>query len=215
MYKLEVFPSELNLSEIFQSLDIKFALVNDDGQQVQMEGKCRDFLGDVIWSELTGHGEYSIYGSIYDPEEIRWTATKARVSMKFPDAKNKKYFIKHLPKLNDMEIRYGLSPTIFHETEEPLRIVVEGDVTWVSHEWKISLYSFLLKISSYYSPKSIRSPDDGYFELWKTDGNADFLMRNIKTDVTKHENNIISAHNRSGFVSILRKDDHIFRQFFN
>lgn len=214
MMELQIYPAKLHLNEIFQSLDIKFALVNDDWQQVQMEGKCRDFLGDIIWSEAIGHGSFEIYGSRYNPAIVQWCSSKARVSIKFPEERFKRYFIKHLPQLNKMEAKYNLEPSRFYETDNPLRIVVEGDVTWVSHEWKISLYSFLLKIASYYRPSSIRNPDDGYFKLWKVDGNAEYLMKNIHQDVMFHHDDIYAAHNQSGFVSILNNECHPIRNYF-
>jgi len=47
--KLGTFKNEYELNEIFQSVAIQFAFVDDKYEQIHQPGKCRDFLDDIPW----------------------------------------------------------------------------------------------------------------------------------------------------------------------
>jgi hypothetical protein len=214
-YQLKLYPDNLSLCEIFQSLVVKFAFVNEDGQQVQKEAKCRDFLGDVVWCHATDEEPYEIYGSEYDPNKFRWDSEVTRMSLKFPNDKTKDNFMKNFHQFQELERKYGIPESVCLETQYPLRVVVVSDKVWQSHEWKVSYYSFLLKILCYPTVADLESPESKYYKVYVEKQGEEYLMGNLHKVVDDHKSDIYDAHNNSGFYSILNNEKHAFRKFFS
>lgn len=198
--KLELFPMK-STNEIFQSLDIKFSFVNSDYKQVSNPIKCRDFLGDVLFSRKIGKS-VSIYGFNYNFQTNPYDTKKTRISMKFPNKESFDYLVANIHKLNELETSFGLTKTKLMTTQDKQTLVVVGSNVWQSAPWKISLYTFLLKMYSYTDENSLESPEDGYYEVLK--GNLSKLMSKIKVRKVMWYDDVGWTHNYSGFVSVIK-----------
>lgn len=202
MKKIKLVKTEVkSLSEIFQTLDIKFAWVNKKFEEVSTPAKCRDFLGDCIWSKKTGKAS-SIYGFKYNYKESPFDG--CRFSLKFPDDTSKANFIKNLSYLHEREKQAGVKLTKVFETQELNTLVIKGSNTWANATWKISLYTFYLKVMSYASPEHVKDPESGYIG-YLSNGKEATLLSKVKRLKKEHiPSDIGSAHNYMGFVSLIK-----------
>lgn len=206
MITIEKYPKE-SLAEIFQSLDIKFSFLNKINEttykQIHTEVKCRDFLGDVLWSKATKRNVY-IYGFKFNHDQADLDKEKLRVSLKFPDEKSKNNFINNIDKLNKLFKPCKTEPTIFIETDDTDYLIVEADPAWQSNIWKLSLFTFYLKVFSYKSTRSLKTPEDGYIKSLTLETKKK-LFKQIKDKTEEFYYDTISmAHNYSGFYSIIK-----------
>lgn len=199
-------------SEIFQSIDAKIAFVNKKYEQMSLGVKCRDFLGDCIWSQKTGKIA-SIYGFSYSYKKTPYDLTKTCLSIKTPNDKEYNSILNNIGVLNSLEKEYGIKQTKILLTQEKNTLVLEGDKLWQSNVWKISLYSFLLKLLCYDLTHGLvaskySSPEDSYAKTLFEKDNLHLLMSNLHMmDEVVHKE-IGMAHNYSGFISVLnRKTD--------
>ena len=151
--------------EIFQSLDIKFAFVSkiDDNsyKQLHLAVKCRDFLGDCIWSGVTKQIA-SIWSFKFDASKTPIDTDKLRLSMKFPDKYSMENFIANFNILEHKEFLAHTKTSWWYPTDQDNTIIVEADPLWQSEVWKISLYSYYLKVISYKSTEDLMEPENRY-----------------------------------------------------
>src|SRR5512139_1741402 len=147
------------LAEIFQSLDIKFAFVNKKFEEVSLPAKCRDFLGDCIWSRKTGK-EANIYSFVYDYKTTPFD--DCRFSLKFPTGESYNNFIANLPMLHEKEKKAGVKLSKIFMTDDKTTLVIVGSNYWIKDSWKVSLYTFYLKLMSYKSISVVQSPENSY-----------------------------------------------------
>lgn len=166
--KFTKYPKIDTLSEIFQSLDIKFSLLNKDNEQVSMEGRCRDFLIDCLTSKILEH-KISIYGMKYDFNENPYDEDNIRMSLHFPDLKNKKIFLEQIHFLNKLEKENGIETTKVFATKYKKYIILIGDKIYLSDSWKISFFGLMIKLLSYpnYGTEGyqLKSPEDEYYRV--------------------------------------------------
>jgi hypothetical protein len=193
-------------SEIFQSLDIKFAFVSKiDGnkyKQLHLAIKCRDFLGDCIWSGITGQ-EVLIYGFKFNASETKIDTDKLRLSLKFPNKDSMDNFRNNFDLLKQKDLLAGTSNSQWVLTDQPNTIIVEADSLWQSNVWKISLYSYYLKFISFKDKSYLERPEDGYAEIL-TEKIEIKLLSKIKCMKEVLSNDLATAHNNSGFVTIIK-----------
>lgn len=196
----------IKASEIFQSLDIKFAFVKkinkNEYSQVHMEIKCRDFLGDCIWSREKKK-EVNIYNFKYSFEKDPYDTRKTRLSLKFPDEESMVNFKNNFQTLNHIEDDYEMSPSKWKETNDKQTLIVESSSLWQSCVWKMSYYSYLLKILSYKDMNTLAPPEKDYAVLLDIETKHK-LMKNIRNKREILKDDMRLAHNNSGFVSILK-----------
>ena len=198
-----VYGDDKDLAEIFQSMDIKFAFVNKDYQQVHQPCKCRDFLGDMIWSRKTGQ-LVKIYGLAYDFAEHPYDTEVTRFSLKFPNRDQLDNFIKNINYLHKREKAYKIpSLTKILETDKNLTIVIESDKVWQSHGWKLSLFTFYIKLMGYEDPLKPKSPESGYLTALTPEKEHEFLS-NIFLDVDDLHKELYYSHNYSGFYTAIQ-----------
>jgi len=204
-YKKSYTPIEkkLHLSEIFQSLDIKFSFLDKNYRQVTVPAKCRDFLGDCIFSRIK-ETPVNIYGFSYDYSESPYYLDKTRLLLTFPSILVKNKFIRNLNTLHSLEEEAHLCLTKVYKVEGAnLALIVEGDKNWQEDSWKISLYSFYLKKLSYSSDKCLLYPEKDYNKTLTT-MNEGLLLKNIRRETSQYMcGDLMENHNYSGFVSIL------------
>lgn len=195
--------SGLNLAEIFQSLDIKFAFVNRKYEEVSAPAKCRDFLGDCIFSRKTKQ-KVGIWGFKYDYKDTPYD--DCRFSLKFPTTESKDNFIANLSYLHTKEKQAGVKLSKVYETQLDNTLVIEGSNWWISTIWKVSLYTFYLKVMSYKTPQEVKSPENDYIK-YLTQEKENKMLSKIKTKVEYLPTNTNSAHNYMGFVSLIQGKD--------
>ena len=192
----------LNLAEIFQSLDIKFAFVNKNGEQVSAPGKCRDFLGDCIWSKKYNEKAY-IYGFTYNYSETPYD--DCRLSLKFPSTEAMTNFLVNLPYLHEKEKKAGVKRSVVYETQEKDTLVIAGSNWWINAVWKISLYTFYIKVMSYKTPQDCGDPENKYVKKLTPEIEDQMLSKIKKKSKQVLKTDIYVAHNNSGFVSLINK----------
>jgi hypothetical protein len=138
--------------EIQQTAALRFAFVNKTDEttvrQVFAPVMCRDFLGDVLYSEREKRTA-EIFGFKYDPNEKKIDRDVTRMSISFPSQEHLGFFKEHLFWLHQLEEANGLSLTKVIETDEKEILIVEGDTWWMGGIWRISAYTFFLRIMTY------------------------------------------------------------------
>jgi hypothetical protein len=202
-YNLKDYSKDFDLCEIFQSLNIKFSMVDGEGQQICAPHKCRDFLGDILWSKATDR-EAHIYGFNYSHAEAPKDESVTRLSMKFPKLEYRKTFIKNIKEFNEKIGKYGAEPCkVF--TAGTHTLVVEGDKCWQSAGWKISFYTFYLKVMCYESIEDLEDPEDGYYKkLMKNEKVRELFWKNMHNPFTHFPAGINEQHNHTGFYATMR-----------
>lgn len=208
--KLKEFSGRGYLNEIFQSLDIKFAYVNKDKDgnffQIHKEAKCRDFLGDVIWAKKTKN-PVSIYGFRY-AHAIGFEKNEDNtiLSIKFPEFESLQNFKRRLCTLHTQEKKYGIEKTQLFSTDDKLTLLVVADKDYQSTVWKMSWFTYQLKLLSYKSAKEIKAPETNY-KKYLTTTNVKALWTSVKNAFNEElSNELHMAHNHSGFVSIIKSN---------
>lgn len=207
--------SGCNPAEIFQSLDIKFALLNEKDEQVHLGIKCRDFLGDCIWSK-NNKARASIYSFTYNFEDKPYDTENPKMTLKFPDGKSQENFLKHVDFINGKEEIAGLEKkTVVFLTQEKDTVLVEFDKAWVEGAWKVSLYTFYLKLMSYDDPANPPVSNESSYLAAMPPEKEEILLANVRDYVTKWEGSGINkVHNYSGFKSVCTELNPIGIEFF-
>lgn len=206
MVKLKKIPVP-HLSEIFQSLDIKFAFVNAEYSQVSVPAKCRDFLGDCLWSR---HQErsVSIYGFNYDYRTDPYDTKVLRISLTFPDLDSIANFTHNFDMLEEKEIKAGIKkPSKYIEVEEdPLTLVIEASKHWQSAIWKLSLYTFYLKLLAYPKNSLLLEPEKDYYITLSVDGVEDKMLAKVNKKKANLYPSLYDSHNKAGFISAIKSN---------
>lgn len=190
-----------HLTEIFQSLDIKFSFVNKNMEQVTVPAKCRDFLGDCIYSKKK-KAPISIYGFSYNYNTHPYD--DCRFSLTFPNKDSMTNFINNISWLHEKEKQAGLVPSEISFTDDKATLIIEGSRNWISAIWKVSLYTFYLKVISYPSVSHLESPENKYITKLTPEKEAAMLSK-VKSRKAEHYPNDdhYSVHNSQGFYSML------------
>lgn len=191
-----------SLSEIFQSLDIKFAYVNKKMEQVTVPAKCRDFLGDCIYSKKK-KTSVSIYGFSYNYKDKPFD--DCRLSLTFPDSNSYDNFINNINYLHEREKQAGVKLTEIFTTDDKSTLVIEGSNYWVSAVWKVSLYTFYLKLISYKSIDLAKSPEDKYIKKLTPQIESAMLtkVKTRKAEWYDQNTSTSNIHNNYGFYSMI------------
>lgn len=187
------------LSEIFQSIDIKFAYVDKRGYQVHLPCKCRDFLGDMIWSRKTGK-DVAIYGMRYSFSKSPYDEEVTRLSLRFPDQQTYDNFKRNFSFLTDKEKQYNIPESKLYLSSEK-ELIIEGDKVWQSNVWKLSIYTFYIKLMGYHNPEQPEQPEHGYWVKYKDLENK--FLSNIWLDIDDTHTDLDMAHNYSGFYTAI------------
>jgi hypothetical protein len=216
-------------NEIKQDSETKFSFLDekeDHFVELFYPVKCRDFLGDCIFSKHTG-----VYVTIYGFKTTpKLNLDKTKLLITSENEEEISNIRKNLSYLLKIEAKNKLEPTIIVDlepTEDTTpKIVLIGDSKWMTNVTTISLYSYLIRRLSYKDPKpnKIKKGNEKQYE--------DCLGKNYKTllnNISKiaipvinttgwNETNISCAHNSSGFVSLftsLKLDNTLSTLFFS
>lgn len=191
----------IELAEIDQYMDIKFAFLNADYEQVIRPCKCRDFLGDMLWSRATGNN-VQIYNMKYSYAENPYDINVTRFSLKFPRKDAMENFIKNFHFLTEKEVKYGVTPSVWFNTDQPLTLVIEGSPIWQSNNWKLSLYTFYIKCMGYPELGDYKGPEYKY-QQYLTQKREEALLSNLKLEFNDTIQDLYRTHNDSGFVHLI------------
>jgi len=196
---------EKHTAEAFQSLDVKFAFLNkvknNKYKQIHTEIKCRDFLGDCLWGTTT-RNKVNIYGFTFNPIKSIISQEGLFLSLLFPDNNSMSDFKTNFPTLREKERQLGLVLSEMIETDKERTLIISADKVWQSAIWKLSLYTFYLKVISYETPSCAEDPENGYLDVLSPDKEEKLLSKLHDNNEVLYET-IHLAHNYSGFVSIL------------
>lgn len=201
--KLKLYPNYVKTVDAFQTLDIKFGFVNAKYEEVSNPSKCRDFLGDCIWSMKTGN-EAQIYGFQYNYADMPYDLETTRFSLQFPNEESKGYFLTNLPQLHEKEAKAGVKLTEVFTTNHKDRLIIEADKSWQSNLWKLSLYTFYIKMISYKDIKHLKDPESDYIKELTSEKETKLLDAVTKEVKEIMHDNISIVHNYSGFYSLLQ-----------
>lgn len=197
-------------SEIFQTISLLFSFVKKEGDvytQLFQPVKCRDFLGDLIYSKKSGL-PICIYGFNYSYKTHPYDEDMLRMSLTFPSSKEIKNFKNNFAFLNNKETRraeegWGLYMSQYHEVDkEPLTLIIEADPLWQSNTWKLSLFSYYLKLMSYPDVNKPEQPETQYAQKLTPEIETRLLSQ-LHVLEESLQNSVSMAHNYSGFVSII------------
>lgn len=119
---------------------------------------------------------------------------------------------KNLESLHQWEEENGLEKTQMLVADDPtgmLGIIFIGDKAWRSALWKITLYSYLLKRTTYASFLPKGTGGEEYWNALKKKGNIHKLLPKVKTFMTEHYVNkgYSGIHGLSGFYTICATND--------
>jgi hypothetical protein len=204
--KLKTYTGEQNLCEIFQSIDVKFAFVNSNYEEVSKPAKCRDFLGDCIWSYKTKKN-VQIYGFNYSYKDSPYDLETLRLSLTFPDFDTMKIFKSRWKEIISKKEKKALGltrKTEVLETDQKLTLIVEADKLWQSNTWKLSLYTFYLKLACYKTLEEVQDPENRYIKIL-TKEKENRLLNNTNYNEEDLFDEIYEQHNQTGFVSIIKQ----------
>jgi hypothetical protein len=209
--KVKVHPKVVaanHLIQIFQQTACLFSYVveKEDGfHQIIPPVKCRDFLGDMLWSRATEKTS-KIYGLEYSFKDNPYDTERLSLSIKFPDADTFNNFKNNvLPFIHEKEAEAKVKThTEFLEATTDLTVVVLADKVWQSAIWKISLYSFYLKCCCYADPNDPRKGTmEAEYREELMEGAEKKFLKAVKKNFLWFPGDINTAHNNSGFLSIL------------
>lgn len=198
-----VYGNDFSLAEIFQSMDIKFAFVNADYQRVHQPCKCRDFLSDMLWSRKKAE-PIQIYGLTYNYAEHPYDTEVTRFALNFPTQEAADNFKKNISYLHEREEKYKVaSLSKILDTDTSNVLIIESDKVWQSDGWKLSLYTFYIKLMSYYDVTRPKSPEERYLRALTPEKEHQFLSH-LHTDFPDSlHNELYYSHNYCGFYTAL------------
>lgn len=203
--KLEKYPTIFKLNENDQSLIIKFSLLvsTETGyRQITLPAKCRDYLLDIGWSKMYSQ-PVNIYGMKYDYSKDPFDEDHLQLSLTFPSKTVMANFLKHLDYIHEKEKVTGVNEfTIVFTTDQDKTLIVVADKKWQSTPWKLSLYTYYLKVMSYPSPDELDYPESKYAQDL-TSGIEAKLLSHVTDDFVFYYKDLEYNHSSSGFVSTI------------
>lgn len=151
MIKIIPFPKQTQLTEIYQTIDLRFSflILDKDGNYCEQNPpcKCRDYLHDIVNSNLTGK-PFNIYGMEYDAKEFPIDLNVTRYLLRFPSAEKQTYFETNFKHLLEIEKKAGVAYSTFTIVNNR-EIILTGDKFWISNSLLISLYSYFCRCMCY------------------------------------------------------------------
>lgn len=148
--------ADKHLCEIYQSVQLKYAFLSADNEQVAVFALCRDFLHDMVKTYLT-NGNMSIYSMTYNyGKNPPIDMSKMRMLARYDGIK---------PEDIDIEMEYAIK--LIHYYEDILKVehskverlsdsqfkdnkatvwLFTGDKVWMSAPFMVSLYTMLMRL---------------------------------------------------------------------
>ncbi|RLI53440.1 MAG: hypothetical protein DRO87_11630, partial [Candidatus Thorarchaeota archaeon] len=138
------------LSEIYQTVHLEFAFATKEEEGVYKAAHqfvlCRDFLHDVIWSQLNKK-PVLIYGFKFAAnKDDRIDTDKTKLFIRKPDIANHLERVEKV--LHIFEKRMRIKKTKIYATQCKTIFLVVGSKSWMSSTQMISLYTLLIRMAS-------------------------------------------------------------------
>jgi hypothetical protein len=167
--KLEVMSNPCYYNQNAQNADIQFSLLNRTKggfKELHYHVKCREYFGDSLLAAHFDSNLPDIYG--FKLTDKRQALDETIFSVCIPGGEaHCKNFMKGAKLLRKIERRMGVPlkyRTKFLKTKETIgdniKIVVVGPMTWQESPLLISLYTFILRLSTYTTPITVRTFED-------------------------------------------------------
>jgi hypothetical protein len=205
-------PTITRYSEIFQTVSLLFSFVRKETSGAKGEDvytqlfqpvKCRDFLGDLIYSKKSGLS-ICIYGFNYSYKTHPYDEDMLRLSLTFPNKETYLNFKGNYHIIEEKERKYGIKMSTYYKTQDELSIIIEADPIWQSNTWKLSLFSYYLKLMCYPDVNKPEQPETQYAQKLTKEIEEKLLSKlNVMEEFPPEYPGISGAHNYSGFVSII------------
>jgi hypothetical protein len=111
----------------------------------------------------------------------------------------------NLDKLHEKEKQAGVKKSVLFMTENPLIFIIKGDNRWMADTWKLSLWTFYLKLISYENEKVLASPEVHYYK-YLTKEIEDSMLSKIADgkEIEIPAESLSNQHNYAGFVSLIK-----------
>ncbi len=129
-----------------------YQFLNDDYEGIHLGVCCKDFLQDIVWSELTQksmkvHNQPSSYLGVLDKQE-RLILCLYPHTMKVTNEEivNMQSCLEAF--LNEIELLKGFDFSVVHGIED--KLVIEFSKQWISKPYLFSLFTLLIRIGLYY-----------------------------------------------------------------
>lgn len=207
--ELNIFPKEnyVHVTQVGQFIDVGFAFVDKDYSQIMQDVKCKDFMNVPNWQRKTGEVR-AVYGWTYDFKKTPYDVDTTRISMHFSNKVNAENFAKNITHLNEIEVKYNITPTEMIATQDPKIYVVEGDTVWQSNCWKMSMYMMYLRRMAHkdFTKPDPCSSDHSFMTSFNNSRNAEHnMLTNIHNNYDHIETlyGLGTAHSSSGAMNIL------------
>jgi len=144
---------EPNLSQIEQSVNVGFSyaktLDNGEVKRYHEWVKCRDFLGDVIWSNKYKR-PISIYRFNGSYDRIPLEDGHFELLLKFPSALVKRYFLSNYKNiLHNLEFNNEIPLTTVEDGVDKNIVLLKCPEFWRESIPAISFYTFIIKVCCY------------------------------------------------------------------
>jgi hypothetical protein len=153
MIKLIKSYKENNLSESFQSNNIKFSFVNkvdNNYYQITSPAQCREYFNEFLMQNHHPQ-EYKwvdVYGFSYDYSVDPYDLSATRFSMKFPSQETLGMFLDNLEFLWQVEDYNKVPRTVIQHTANKDTLLIEGDAFWNQKCILLNIYTWILKLCS-------------------------------------------------------------------
>jgi len=207
------YPNIPKLNEIYQTVDLKFSFLlkisDSEYKQQNPPCKCRDYLHDIVDSNLTGKG-FGIYGMTYSPSEFPIDLEVLRYNLKFPDKNKKAWFIENFNYLKEIEKKASIPESLFIDVDE-VSLILESNKFWMQNSVLVSLHSYICRMLCYQNLK-LSGKDQQYITLLKQNPKFEPLLENVSVLKTnsfhgwgKMHTNLV--HDHSGILTFVRGPD--------
>lgn len=212
--KVVPFSGQSKLTEIYQTVDLKFSFLNrlgdEEWQEMTQPAKCRDYLHDIVNCCLNG-SSFKLYGMGFDGKSTPISLDKFRMLLRFPNAEAFALFQQNISSLNALEEKNGIEKSVFYPVENlEDAIICEGDAFWLNNSVLISFYTFELRLMCYKDCVPFSGQDKDYLAHL----NATEYYKNIRNNLKSLLSNAFhgwngedqyQVHDCSGLLSMFTK----------
>ena len=211
IFNLTFNPSFSELNEVPSTVRVKFAFVGEKNNQLHQETYCRDIMTSVLWG-IYNKEEVDQSRFVYNFEDNPLDNTCTRISLHYTDMSTIKvkrsilHLKKNIKRLNMLEISFGIKPTSLYKTQNTSTLVVEGDKRWQETNWKISLYTYLLRYYSNSPNEPTNDNDRMAWLAWGWHSKLSYLLTNFNNSTWDGHIGINYHTGAHGFQGFLNKN---------
>ena len=222
--KVVPFSGQSRLTEIYQTVDLKFSFLNrlgdEEWQEMTQPAKCRDYLHDIVNCCING-SKFALYGMSFDAAKTHINIDKFRMLLRFPHNEAFNIFQQNITSLNALEEKNGIEKSVFYPVENLVdALICEGDVFWLSNSVLISFYTFELRLMCYIECTPLSGQDKEYQNQLNVTEHYKNIRNNLKSLLSNafhgwSGENQYQVHDCSGLLSMFTKKYQQSRMYEN